>query len=76
VWTHYVAGTGANAFLSVAWDTVPVEPTSGTANYAEITIGASTTNPDRIRFWAGGTTDNQNIYDHVGVATFNMPNGW
>ncbi len=72
VWGHYIAGTGANATLTVGYNTVLVEPTSGNS-FVSITNGASTGRVSSIDFEA--LTANT-VIDHVGVSTFDMPTGW
>lgn len=76
VWLHYTVGSGANAVLSIGFDTSLKEPTSGTANYAEILNGASTITPDRIVAWNGNGGGAVYLFDRVGVSTLTMANGW
>jgi len=73
IWLHYKAGSGANAILSVAWDTVNVEPTTG-SKFASMNIGASTTNLGALVL--SGIAGMQVVIDNFGIATFDMPGGW
>jgi hypothetical protein len=72
VWTHYQAGSGTNALLSLGFSTSPSEPTGGD-NFSSLATGASTANIGQGLFIGDQMTA---IYDHVGFATFNMPTGW
>jgi hypothetical protein len=75
IWIHYLAGSGANATISLGIADSPVEPTSGNG-YAQMTNGVSTLTPDRIQFWAPAAIDTTQLFDRVGVSTLTMPNGW
>ncbi len=74
VWFHYRAGTGANALCSIAYSTSLVEPTSG-GGFASIATGNSIGAASSITF-NGIVIGDTTRYDHVGIATFDMPTGW
>lgn len=76
VWCHYKAGSGTNAILTVAYSQTLTEPTSdnGTTNgFATITNGTSTGAVASVDLVGVATTT---VFDHIGIATFDMPTGW
>lgn len=73
IWFHYKKGSGANAICSAAFSTTLSEPVSGN-NFASLANGSSIAQVQRVVFMTGGAI--QFIIDHVGIATFDMPNGW
>jgi hypothetical protein len=73
LWCRYVAGSGANAFGSVAWSTDGTRPTSGN-KYRESTNGTATLNPDRIRYGVANGNTFDVIYDRGLASTGTIPN--
>ena len=72
IWMHYKAGSGANATCTFAFNTSLSEPTSGN-NFASVPTANST---NLINFTTIYSTGGNTIIDHIGSATFDMPNGW
>jgi hypothetical protein len=74
VWIHYKIGNGSNGQYSIGFSSTMTEPTSG-AYYAGRENGTNQSQVASIRFQ---TADGEytNIVDHIGIATFAMPNGW
>lgn len=72
VWVRYVAGSGANAFGSVAWSTDGTRPTSGN-KYRESTNGTATLNPDRVRWGVANGNTFDVIYDRTLVTSDTIP---
>jgi hypothetical protein len=64
VWVHYIAGSGSNAFGSIAFSTDGTKPTSGNP-YTEITTGTSTLGGDNLRLTATATNGGIFIMDKV-----------
>lgn len=81
VWMHYKKGTSgsSNAVVSAAFNTTATIPTftEGTsgANYTSFT-NAFGTNATRYIYLKTEGNPQMNVYDHLGLATFSMPNGW
>jgi hypothetical protein len=75
LWVHYLAGTGANATLSVGFSDGGPEPVAGN-NFASIAAsGASTVSPTKMYLQKESGT-NVIVFDRVGLSTIAMPNGW
>jgi len=74
VWMHGNKGTGSNSVISAAFSTVKIEPYSG-PNFAGISNGNATNFIQQINTGQGPAGDLR-IYDHIGLATFDMPTGW
>lgn len=72
VWVHYKAGSGANQIGSVAFNTVPTEPTVGD-NFASFPNGANTESVSTYEF--RGVKD-WTIIDHLAISTTDMSTGW
>lgn len=53
LWLHYIAGSGANAFLSGAFSGTGIKPVAGT-KYCEIVNGTGTLGIDRFRLTSQG----------------------
>ena len=75
VWTSYTTGSGNNSVHTVGFSTTPVEPTSGN-NYATLNAGTSTSSISQFDYFNSANGPTGSIYDHIGVATFDMPDGW
>lgn len=74
VWVHYIAGTGANSFASVAFSTTLSEPTSGN-NFASFSNGSDTRPIEAIMFRGDAATTT--VIDKVAAATMDiMASGW
>ena len=73
VWVRYVAGTGANAFASVAFSSDGTRPTSG-SKYREVTNGPATLSPDRVRLGVTNSSTFDQLYDRVLATTGTIPN--
>lgn len=69
VWIHYTAGSGANAFGSVAFSTDGTKPTSGNA-YTQKTDSTATASSDNIRLRSDGAI--QLFMDKVRVDDANI----
>jgi hypothetical protein len=66
VWIHYVKGSGANAFASVAFSTDGTRPTSGN-NYRESTNGTITSDAQNLRFGQTSSSTFNFVFDKVRV---------
>jgi hypothetical protein len=71
---RFATGTGSNAITSAAFSTTESEPTSGSL-FSSLTNGDSVGNAEYVTFYNRAASGNV-VVDHVGIATFDMPNGW
>lgn len=70
IWTHYKAGSGANAVEEVWWSTTDTIPlTSDTAHYCHFSNGTKTAAVDKYRLCSFSGSAANNIFDKARVAS-------
>jgi len=76
VWVHFKFVTSTTSIASVAFSTSLTEPTVGN-NFVSTAAGTANFGAHDFTFGNGGTSSSINmVYDHIGIATFDMPSGW